>query len=104
MDHLALPVIEFREFVVQALQRLIMDRSGLVLQRSNDRPDMQGLKPVFVFADLALDHRFDLLRFPTALLEVVLNDALQIIDIIEMHVGQLSNGGIQIAEARRYRS
>ena len=68
-----------------------------VAQGDNRRHDIEGRDPAGKGGNLFLDNPFRLLRLFVPLLEVGGDDALQVVDIVKIDVGDIVDAGIDVA-------
>ena len=76
------------------------DSFHLFAQGGDRWNDLQVAQPIHELAHLRLDNRLRFVRLFAAALEIAGDDALQIVDIIEVDIGDVADFGFDIARNR----
>ena len=82
---------------MRLLELVGADRLGLRANRGDGRDDLHRLEPALERDHLLVDDDLGALGLAHALLEVLRDDAVEVVDVVEVDVGEVVDGRVDVA-------
>ncbi|MNC48878.1 hypothetical protein D3C75_980230 [compost metagenome] len=95
-DYFPLMLVQLGQLIEQTLHRFFMNRIRFILERPDHRSYPKRLEPQLELIHFLADHHFNLRSFTSAHFQIVLHNALQIVNIIQKNIRHICRRRINI--------